>query len=260
MEENNKAKINIEMLKNKPNNSWWVMIPLFAMLFIIGMIFVGLVITIVDTLLKKFCIVLIYSILILICVVSFWKDLRKKLEKGNTPIEQGDFKIVEDKIYDISSEYAGEDRDGFSIYDNYIFTKIYGKIESTAFFNEYAKKDESIFLVFYNGNEQSHNYDDETTEYNRNCSNIVREYLACHFEISDEIKSYFVPYDEKLGDTNFNTRINDQIKKLEKEPGKVICKTCGTKYNASKQNDCTNCGSVYKFDMIDVIHEKEWYK
>ena len=256
MKENNKVVLNIEKLKNKSNSSWWVMIPLFGLLFMVGLIFVGPIISVVDTFFLKFCIILIYSILILIYVVSFWKDLRLKLEKGNLPIEQGNFKIVEDKIYDIVAEHRSCGSDSY--WDHYIFTKIYGKIESTDFTNEYAKKDESIYFVFYNGNENNNNYDSEIEEYNRNCANIVNEYLACHYEISDELMPYFVPYDDKLGEANFSARISEQISKLEKESGKVVCKTCKTKYNASKQVSCQTCGSVYKFDISDVIHEKEW--
>jgi PHP family Zn ribbon phosphoesterase len=85
-------------------------------------------------------------------------------------------------------------------------------------------------------------------------------FLALKYKLSDELMINFIPYNESLGETNYNLRINDDRKRLEERKGSVLCKKCYKEYKLNKSEFCPKCGEKYKFDISDVMHEYEWYE
>ena len=126
------------------------------------------------------------------------KILRKNKEK--IYIEKFNFKIVEDEIYDKCSTLTN---------NHYIFSKIYGKmlVDINAYNN--ANKGDSIYLLFYDGDENLNNYYDDIDEYKRNSEIINQKYLASQYHIHPELKYNFVPYNKALGEKNFRNRFNN---------------------------------------------------
>lgn len=200
----------------------------------------------------------IMFILLPLAGIFFFLYWMKKEKKENKIIDNGNFKIVEDRIYD-KHMYTTRDSDGDTHYHYLIFSKIYGKISVGTWEYNCAQKDDSIYLLFYSDNEQNNNYENITEEEKRNRKIIDQEYLASKYELSPELTPHFVPYDETLGKANYTKRIEEEIKEKEERKGKVICKNCGTKYNLKKEDVCPECNSIYHFDITDAMHEKEWY-
>ena len=198
-------------------------------------------------------------ILVSIFGISFSIKSIKKEKNDNIIIDNHNFKIVEDKIYDKYME-SYTDNNGNHHYSYYIFSKTYGEISTEGEIYEKAKKDDSLFLIFYNNNNVVQSFDSVIKETIRNSEVIDQHYLCSQYELSQELKMCFISYDEKLANDNFGARINEQIKKLEAKRGNVNCKICDTKYKLKKYDICPKCGSKYKFDIVDVVHEKEWYK
>ena len=153
----------------------------------------------------------------------------KKEKKENMFIDDGNFKIVEDKVYD-RYMYTTHDSDGDTHYHYFVFSKIYGQITADASTYYDAKKDDTIYLLFYNNNERIERYNRAVNE-----------------------------LDESLGESNYNSRIQGSISKLEEAKGRVRCRNCDKKYNLSKHETCPSCGSIHKFDFMDVVHEGAWY-
>ena len=258
MENNIKSTITLESLRNKKLiKICYYIIGLFLIFFIVSMIWAwdktGV------ALLKETdgLIFLTSSVFVLLVSISLCFRTIKKTKLKEGYIDNRNFKIVEDKIYDRYMQNH-TDNDGYSHYSYYVFSKIYGEISTDKYMYEDLKKDDSIFYLFYNHDEFIQQYDSETYESIRNSKIIAQKYLASQYELSPELKMNFISYDEKLGNEQFEKRIKRLKEELSSKT--VTCKTCQTDYNLSKEKICPKCGSVYKFEFIDVIHEKEWYK
>jgi len=182
----------------------------------------------------------------------------KKEKNENAYIESGNYRIVEDKIYDKYMRVS-HDSDGPDTYYYYVYSKIYGKISTDVLVYNNSQKDDIIYLLFYNGNENIGNYNGEIDEYKRNSKIIDQNYLASYYELSSELKHKLISYNEALGETNFNNRTKELINKLEMTKNNIKCKNCNNKYNLKRNDFCPNCGFVNKFDIVDIVHNKEWY-
>lgn len=200
-----------------------------------------------------FCLIIFGIILIL--YLMYKKNRNEK--KENIFIENNNFKIVEDRIYD-RYLWCHTDKDGHNSYHYYIYTKIYGSVYVDEDIYHDCKKDDSIYLLFYNGDEQNNQYCNK--ENKRNDKNIDQFYLSSKYDLSQELLSYFIPYNESLGKINYNLRINDLKKGLEEGNDSVLCKKCYKNYKLNKYEYCPKCGEKYKFDISDVMDEHEWYE
>ena len=205
---------------------------------------------------------------ILIPLILCEKEVIKKIKQIVT-IEKGNFKIVEDKIYDKNCQSVGDDN-FYSVY-----TKIYGKIGVS--YKEYkvAQKDDFMYFLFCDGEEINNTYVDNKENFiiellfekgsiekeaRRNSKFVKQKYFKSEYVLSPELSEMTISYNQKLGDSNYDSRIKRQINELEEKKGKVTCKKCSNTYKLNKYDVCPNCSSKYKFDIIDVMHEKEWYK
>lgn len=186
-------------------------------------------------------------------VIYFFIKSLKKEKTENIVIENGTFRIIEDKIYDKYSILSNDST------KYYIYCKIYGKISISLFEYDIAQKDDIVYLVFYNGKENIENYSNEIDEYKRNLEIIDQSYLSTCYELSPELKEKLISYNESLGETNFNNRTKELINKLEMTKNNIKCKNCNKKYNLKRNDFCPNCGFVNKFDIVDIVHNKEWY-
>jgi hypothetical protein len=191
------------------------------------------------------------------CSVSCIKDIKNKIV-GNMKISSSKFKIVEDEIYDkfkINMEADSHKTD----YRYRVFLKTYGKIDVDGEIYDRAKQGEMMYLLFYNGNEKKNSYESAKKEEKRNEKNIEQKYLSKYYELPPELLNNFISYDKIIGESNFNKRIQDELETLKKSRPKVNCRKCGEKYSLKKFDTCPNCNSLYKFDITDIIHKKEWY-
>lgn len=186
-----------------------------------------------------FLILIDYVIMVFIPLV-FLFVLIKNRKNLNKNIDNRDFKIIEDKIYD--KYYPERSSNSFGYY---ICSKIYGELLVSSTEYENAQKNDSIYLLIYNYNNENYKIDGK--------------YLARDYEIDEELKKHFIPYDESLGEKNFDNRINDMINELKEKNNRVICKNCGKEYKLKNQDVCPSCHSNYKFDIKDVVHQKDWY-
>lgn len=147
--------------------------------------------------------VLLGLILLILLPLPALTFLTKKIIKKNREkiyIQKLNFKIVEDEIYDKHS----------TIFNNYyIFSKIYGKISVDMKTYDNAFKDDYIYLLFYNGDENLENYYDDIDEYKRNLEIINQKFLASKYHIHPELKYNFVPYDKALGEKQLRNRLNN---------------------------------------------------
>ena len=111
-----------------------------------------------------------------------------KEKKEKKIIDKKNFKIIEDKIYDKEKVHVSKHE------EYYLYTKNYGKIDITN--DEYpdARKDSFIYLIIGNTNNK-----------------VIDTYLTDKYELSHELISKFIPYDETLGEKNFNNRINEKF-------------------------------------------------
>lgn len=187
----------------------------------------------------------------------FFSWNKNKVESKNTAIDSGDFRIVEDKIYD--KHECSSRENGDTKYHYYIFTKIYGKIDTIPLIYNNAEKDDLVYLLFYNKNEQDNHYNNTMQEGERNRNNIKKEYLVRNYELSEELLNKYTPYNKFLGEDNYNKRIQNQIESFRGMKTKVKCKKCETMYEHNKLKTCPSCHSVYNFDITDIAHKKEWY-
>ena len=258
MENNIKTTITLESLRNKKviKISYYI-IRMFLIFFTVSLIWAwnktGIAL-LKETNGLSF---LTSSVCVLLMSIFLCFRTIKKAKTKEEYIDSRNFKIVEDKIYDRYME-SYTDNNGHSHYSYYVFSKIYGEISTDKHMYKEIKKDDSIFYLFYNHDEFIPQYDNETYESIRNSKIIAQKFLASQYELSQELKMNFVSYDEKLGNEQFEKRLNKLKEELNTKT--VTCKTCQTDYNLGKEKNCPECGSVYKFDIIDVIHEKEWYK
>ena len=186
-----------------------------------------------------FLILIDYVIMVFIPLV-FLFVLIKNRKNLNKNIDNGDFKIIEDKIYD-KYYICYESSNNFKYY---ICSKIYGDLLVSSVEYEKVQKDDSIYFLIYNYNNENYKIDGK--------------YLARDYEIAEELKKYFIPY-ETLGEKNFDNRINDMINEKKEKNTNVICKSCGKEYKTNNQNVCPSCYSIYKYGIKDVVYQKEWY-
>lgn len=229
--DNNKELLTFEFIK-KQNNSFRNFVKIMIPILCIMIIFL----IIIDY------VILAFPVLVFIIV------LIKNRKNLNTYIDKGEFQIVEDKIYDKYYEYHPERSS--NNFEYYICSKIYGELSVSSIEYEKTQKDDSIYILIYNINKNKDN-----KEYK-----IDEKYLASLYNIDDELKKYFIPYNESLGEKKFNNRINDMINELKDKNTNVICKNCGKEYKLKKQDVCPSCHSIYQFDIKDVVHQKDWYK
>jgi hypothetical protein len=172
----------------------------------------------------------------------------------NKSINNGDFKIIEDKVYD---KWYLTETDGQNTY--YVSSKIYGELLVKKELYDKAQKNDSVYLLFYKNNKSIEKYNRKINEFKRNCKIIAQSYLATEYELDAELISHLISYNEALGEENFNNRIADKINEF-KESGKIIkCKNCNKIYNVKKHTLCPKCDTAYKFSIRDAIHIKEWY-
>lgn len=255
----NTEQLTMDKLKKTNINNLKI---IYFLIGAISIIMIAVLILIVKNIMDNDMASLISSglqITILIFIVFALTKYIKKEKKENLYIEEENFKIIEDKIYD--KYYTSHtDDDGNTTYYYYVVCKIYGDISVKYNTYKYCLNNDSIYLVFYNGNENDNAFiPDEKQEYKRNSKNIDQEYLASLNSLSSELNRFLVPYNEILGESNFNERITCKIEKLEEKKGKVICKQCNKKYNLKKNDACPECGAIYHFDIKDVVHNKKWY-
>lgn len=170
--------------------------------------------------------------IITIMVIKITKE-----KKERKIINNKNFKIIEDQIYDKTTMHVSKHE------EYYFYTKIHGKIEVSYIDYPCAKKNSFIYLIVSNKNNK-----------------IIDTYLADKYELSPELISKFIPYNESLGESNFNKRIKDSINEFKEKKKRVICKNCGTKYNLKKENACPNCNTPYKINITDVVCQKNWYQ
>lgn len=196
-----------------------------------------------------FCFPIIYIIVLIHQI--------KKMKKQNVNITNGNFKVVEDKIYD-KYMLTHHDSDGDTSYKYYIFTKIYGKVSVSSFDYHSCAKDGIVYLLFGSENILSQKYNPEINEYKQNMKHIMHVYLASKCDISPELLSNLVPYNEVLGEMNYNFRINHQIEKLSKKKKIIKCKQCSKIYNRLKYSECPKCATIFKFDSTDVLYKSNW--
>ena len=182
----------------------------------------------------------------------------KKEKKENVFIDNRDFKIVEDKIYDRYMD-TSKGSEGRVNYHYFVFSKIYGQISTDALTYRDAKKDDSLYLLFYGNNERIESSDKIINELERNNKIVDQGYLASVCDLSPELIDRFIPYDESLGELNYRIRIQNAINKSKEAKGEVLCKGCDKKYNLNKHEACPKCGLIHNFDIEDVLYEKSWY-
>lgn len=258
MEHNVKTTITLESLRNKKIiKICYYIIGLFLTFFTVSLVWVWDKTGVALFKEKEGIVSLISLVFVLLMSISLCFRTIKKAKLKEGYIDNRNFKIVEDKIYDRYME-SYTDSDGHSHHSYYVFSKIYGEISIDKYMYDGIKKDDSILLLFYNHDEFILQYNNETDESIRNSKIIAQKYLASQYELSQELKMNFDSYDEKIGNEQFEKRIEKLKEELSSKT--VTCKTCQTDYNLSKEKVCPKCSSVYKFDIIDVIHEKEWYK
>lgn len=258
---NDKIPLTIENLK-KHNNTIKVFLLALIGILILGFIIVFIPIVydidfssinkteLISTLLICL-IVLLIPIIILVLII-------KKTNKTKKYINEGKFKIVEDKIYDKYFE-MNSSLDNGATYNYYVCTKIYGYQEVEAEIYDICEKNDSIYLLMCNGNEKNNEViENRQKELKRNSKNTYQNYLAVINPLSDELKKYFIPYDDKLGEFNYKKRIKNKINELSEKKYKVNCKKCKEKYNLRNNEVCPKCGEKYNFDITDVIEYKDW--
>lgn len=257
MEEKNVENIeylSLEKIKKEVNLSKKVL------LFIIGIIiFVVagfLILFSYKEKLENIVMILIISCIVGIIPIAVLVYFLKQLNASSKIIKNGEFKIIEDKIYDYY-RITTSDTDGGSTSSYYICSKIYG--DCRVGFNIYnkCKENDSVYYIIGNTNEFNNEIScDKNQEIKRNNKNIINEYLANNIQISDELKPYFIPYDKNLGESNYNKRIEYRIEKLKEHGYKAKCRNCGNKFKPGKVECCPKCGEKYIFDETDVINIK----
>lgn len=99
--------------------------------------------------------------------------------KENKFIDNGEFKIVEDVIYKRNT-YTTRDNDGHTTRHYEFYTNLYGRISTNSESYNYARRGDFIYLVVYNDKRSAD-----------------QGYLSTLYELSDEFKPYFVPYEEE---------------------------------------------------------------
>ena len=99
--------------------------------------------------------------------------------KENKFIDNGEFKVVEDVIYKRNT-YTTRDSDGYTTRHYEFYTNLYGRISINSKSYNYAKRGDFIYLVVYNDKRSAD-----------------QGYLSTLYELSDELKPYFVPYEEE---------------------------------------------------------------
>lgn len=253
---NNKEYLTIENL-SKANNVTIIIISFVVISFLISIttfsaIFLldsSIKVTISLRIVLILGIVLTFSSIGLVIISS----IIASANKNKKYIAEGNFKIVEDKIYD--KNYSRSDDSTYY----YVCTKIYGWHVVPTTFYDCCEKDDSVYYIMYNGTENDNKVlENEYKERYRNDKNAKQIFLAIINPISDELKNHFIPFNEKLGEENYQKRIEYKINKQKEKAKKVKCKNCGTKYNLRKKEYCPNCGDVYEFDITDVIKHNDW--
>lgn len=250
----NKTLLTKETLKSHNKISKIVVVPVFLFLTLFAAIGIFQMIFNKDTPFYFFIPFVIFPVVISIVILKYMK----KDKKENALIDNGEFKIVEDKIYD-KLMTTSRDSDGDTHYHYYVFSKIYGEIKTDSFTYNFSQKDDSIYLLFYSGNEQNSFFENYEDECNRNSKIIDQEYLSMIYSLSNELNTFFIPYNKALGESNFSKRTKSQIDNLNEKKNKIKCKHCGKKYNFKKNDACPECGSINRFELIDVIHNEDWY-
>ena len=199
----------------------------------------------------------LFSVIIMIIIfIAVIKGI-KQTKKDESAIDDNNFKIVVDKIYD-KYENAMTNNKGRTKTYYFVYSKIYGEIPVEQDVFDAAQKNESIYLLFLNGTEQEKIFDESVYELYKNIENINQSFLPSMYELNNELKERFIPYDATLGELNFNSRIAYEIKELEENKCYVTCKKCNKEYSREKHDVCPECGALYKFDVNDVLQEKRW--
>lgn len=243
-----KKELNIENIKKiyKKRIFWLVFtLLLFSLYPFIALIF--------QSRFSEESVLLIFFIIVcfLLLLAIIFSLIEQKKQIKNIKI--GNFIIAEDQIYD---KREGIDSEAASSY--YIFTKIYGEIhvDSSTYRNSFPN--DMVYLWFNSKNISLQKFEsdiNEYKEYRRNSKQINHVFLASQYEVGSDFLPYLVPYDVDLGENNYNIRVKQRIKKLEKDKKVVKCKQCSKRYNRLKYNECPKCGTVFKFDATDVLHQ-----
>ena len=257
---NNKQQLTMEIIQknNKLHKTVFKVIAIIALFFA----FVPAIMTMDEIKNQNFSVIIIPAIFLIVGVsvsIVMYKQAKRAM-KNEELIDNRNFKIIEDKIYDKYMSVS-VDSDGDRTYNYYVFTKIYGKISADDTIYRCCKKNDSLYLLFCSENESADKCNfDEKKEHKRNDKNIEQKYLATIYTLSPELMPCFVPYNEALGDANFKNRIRVKLLEAQEKNNKVKCKSCGKKYNLKQEEKCPNCNAIYKFDIQDVIHQKEWHQ
>lgn len=212
----------------------------------------------------------IFGIIFFLGFLFIFKKAIDNKNKEISIIENGNFKIVEDKIYDKRYHSTGSGTRKHRYYS--IFTKIYGKIDTNKHVYSQCEKDDFIYLFFYDVDSNTTHYGSnkfsftmnsaghhnaKTAETERRIQNT--EYLASEYTLSDELMLRFIPYNEALAESNFDTQIEQKTEVAQKIKTITKCKNCGKTFNYKNHKTCPNCDHIYQFDVTDVMHKKEWY-
>ncbi len=228
MENSKKRLLTKEVLvKNKiKNKKIWELITIISLLCIVIFTIVFLKEKISDLI---YLLVLIGVIIQVILCIRYLKTEIKYINN----ILNGNFKIIEDEVYDRhyiifpdgSEEYV-------------LFTKIYGlkSVKGKEYWD--CKKDDRIFLLI--GDKEK----------------AIEYFWENKYELDESLKQNFVPYDEKIGKMKFNEKIQEKIIEQGK---KIRCKNCNEKYKMKDYEECPKCNYKNKFEIKEIVNEKSWY-
>lgn len=258
---NDKEEITIESIRKSKRFMKYVAIPIFILwgiflVFFITFMFKAISEDDADSLLAIGG-WLIGTIMLSAVALLFLKQIKKEKNESKM-LEEGNFRIVEDEIYD-RNVYTTTDSDGHSTDHYELFTKIYGRVNSD--FRGYmaARKGEKAYLLFYNGDERDNIFFSIKEENERNSKNVDEIFVAANSVLATELQLKLTIYDTSLGERNFNQRIGEAIKNLQSNGKKIRCKKCEKKYKVKQYEYCPYCGTINLFDKIDIMHEKSWY-
>ena len=195
----NRKVLTIKKIKNVNRTSG--IVGFFIMGFLSIFIIIG-ILTFIDTLKREQALgisiigpLMFVGIPLLTGGVIIKNTIRNMRE--NKLIDNGEFKIIEDVIYRRHT-YTTRDNDGHTTHHYEFYTNLHGRVSTDSKSYHRAQRGDLIYLVVYN--------DKDVAD---------QGYLLSLYELSDELRPYFVSYEEESKNHDINRRIDGQYRSEE---------------------------------------------